>query len=243
MSDGAWAQWGNIKGKVVVEGDIKSLPLLVKKGDASVKDAAVCAAEDVPDESVVFDAESKGLANVVVYLRRTPSQIHPDLKKSAEPIVLYDQVHCRFMPHVTIVRTDQKLKIVSGDAIAHNTRASPIRNTAFNIIIKPQDRMGIEVPFKVAENLPIEIKCDIHPWMSGYVMVVDHPYATVTGKDGTFEIQNLPTGEHEFRIWQERVGYLGLTATEKSVKVKVETGKTIEIPTIKVAAETLLKKK
>jgi hypothetical protein len=155
--------------------------------------------------------------------------------KSTEATVLYDQKGCRFIPRVAAVRTDQQLNIVSDDPIAHNTRANPLKNQGFNIIIKPSDREGIKVPFKVAENLPIEIRCDIHPWMQGWVMVVDHPYVAVTGADGTFQIKNLPAGEHEFRVWQEKVGYLGAAAGEKSVKVKVADGKVTEMPTIKVA--------
>lgn len=230
-----FAQWGSVKGKVVVDGKFDALPLLVKKGDATVKDAAVCAAQDVPNESVVVDEKTGGLANVVVYLRRKPEKIHPELMKSTEATVLYDQKGCRFIPRVAAVRTDQQLNIVSDDPIAHNTRANPLKNQGFNIIIKPRDREGIKVPFKVAENLPIEIRCDIHPWMQGWVMVVDHPYVAVTGADGTFQIKNLPAGEHEFRVWQEKVGYLGAAAGEKSVKVKVADGKVTEMPTIKVA--------
>jgi hypothetical protein len=70
--------------------------------------------------------------------------------------------------------------------------------------------------------------------MTGWWVVVDHPYAAVTDKDGNFSIKGLPEGEHEFRVWQEKVGYL-----EKSLKVKVVAGKETEVPTIKVPVKTL----
>jgi len=230
----AQAQWGSIKGQVVLDGKLDPLKPLVKKGDAAAKDAAVCAANDVPDESVVVDEKSGGIANVIVYLRKKPDMVHPKFANPPRATVTYDQMGCKFIPHATVIQTNQKLNIISGDPIAHNTRATPLKNQGFNFIVPPSDRKGTDVPFKVAENLPIEVRCDIHPWMRGWVMVVDHPYAAVTAEDGTFEITDLPPGENEFRVWQEKVGYL-----EKSLKVKVESGKQTVVPTIKVAAATL----
>lgn len=89
---------------------------------------------------------------------------------------------------------------------------------------------------KVAESLPTQIKCDIHPWMSAYVLVLDHPYAAVTDQYGKFKIENLPAGELEFRYWHERPGYV-----EKSVKIKIEAGTTKDLGTIKVPAAKFVK--
>ncbi|MBM3981407.1 MAG: carboxypeptidase-like regulatory domain-containing protein [Planctomycetes bacterium] len=49
-----------------------------------------------------------------------------------------------------------------------------------------------------ADRAPIQYKCTIHPWMSGYVRVFEHPYYAVTDADGNFEIKNAPAGK--FRI-------------------------------------------
>jgi hypothetical protein len=92
------------------------------------------------------------------------------------------------------------------------------------------------VPFKTGESLPAEIRCDIHPWMKGYWMIVDHPYAAVTAADGSFSIPKLPAGMHEFRVWHEGPGYI-----EKSLKVKVANGKVSEVAVIKVKPADLNK--
>ena len=236
---GAWAaparaQWGDIKGRVVLEGAVPPAKLLVKKGDASAKDAAVCAAQDVPDESVVIDETTKGIANVAVYLRRAPSTIHPDLKPDPEVSVVYDQKGCRFIPHMAVVQAGQTVNILNDDAIAHNTRGNPIRNMGFNFILAPNDRVGIKVPIKIAESVPVQIGCDIHPWMRGWWVVADHPYVAVTDKEGAFSIKGLPAGEHEFRVWQENMGYV-----ERSLKVDVKADAVTEVPTIKVPVKSL----
>ena len=77
----AKGDWGSIKGQIVADGEITPLKLLVTKGDAAAKDSSVCAAQDVPDESLVVDAKG-GIANVVVYLQKKPAKVHPELEKA-----------------------------------------------------------------------------------------------------------------------------------------------------------------
>ena len=239
VSGTAQAQWGSIKGKIVLDGDVPTLMALVKKGDASAKDAAVCAKDGVPDESLIVDSASKGIANVVIYLRKKPAKINPALVAPANAKVVYDQVGCKFIPHVAVIQAGQTVNVLNGDAVAHNTRGNPLKNQGFNFIVSPNDRVGIPVnSMKLGELLPVGVGCDIHPWMRGWWVVVDHPYAAVTATDGTFEIKDLPVGENEFRVWHERPGYV-----EKSLKVMVKAGVTADVPTIKVPVKTLLEAK
>ena len=55
----------------------------------------------------------------------------------------------------------------------------------------------------------LSLKCNIHQWMTGYVWAFDHPYAVVTGEDGTYEIKNVPAGtELTIVAWHEPDMYL-----------------------------------
>lgn len=230
----AHAQWGGVKGQVVLDGAVPKSKDLIRKGDAAAKDAAVCAAEGVADESLVVDSESKGIANVIVYLKKKPKNVHPSLAKPAAAELVYDQKGCKFIPHVLVVRTDQQVKVLSDDAVAHNTRTSPPKNTPINIIIQPNDRKGTVLPkFGLAERVPVPVNCDIHPWMRGHWLIIDHPYGVVTDKDGKFELSMLPAneGELELVIWHENKGYL-----DKGMKLKIEDGKPLELKPLKVSA-------
>ncbi|MBS0202467.1 MAG: hypothetical protein JSS49_06165 [Planctomycetes bacterium] len=231
----AQAQWGSIKGTVTVTGNFEALKPLVRKGDASVKDAAVCAKEEVPDESIVVDPATKGIANVVIWLAKKPTKIHPNLVASKDKEVVFDQKNCKFIPHVLVVRTDQQVRVISDDAASHNTHTYPLKNNQQNFIVPPSDRKGVLVPaFSDAERLPAKVGCDIHPWMQAWWVILDHPYVAVTDEAGKFEIADLPAGEHEFRVWQEKVGYL-----EKGWKVTVKAGDTKKDADLKVAASKL----
>lgn len=229
------AEWGSVTGKVVIEGEIPDLPLLVTKGDASVKDA-VCRRHDVHDDSLLVDEETKGIANVFVFLPRAPADVHPDLQQSEEPELVFDQKGCQFKPHAMVVRTDQTVLVKSDDPTNHNTHTITFFNMPVNFLIPANEREGVPVTFRQREPAPVKVICDIHPWMSAYWLVVDHPYAAKTDENGDFTIQNLPAGEHKFRVWHERTGWIN-----RSLTIEVKPDETVELPPIAVPAEEFIK--
>ena len=218
--------WGDLKGQLIFDGDVPAPKLKVKKGDDKVRDAKCCAAQNVEDDTLVVNPKNKGIAHAFVYLRKVKSsEIHPELKESEEKEVKFDQKGCKFNPHALVVRTDQIVTVLSDDPIPHNTHTFPILNKGENVIIAPNDRVGIKFPkFVTKEPLPFEVKCDIHPWMSARWLIVDHPYAAVTDKDGKFEIKNLPEGEIKVTFWHEKVGYI-----EKDLEIDIEDGEATEV--------------
>jgi len=221
------AGWGSVTGRFVYDGEAPKRTVQREKGDPAVKDPAVCAATDHLNNDLVVNPENKGIANVFMYMRRA-KDIHPDLKESKEKTVVFDQKGCTFKPHALIVRTDQKVIVKSDDPVAHNTHTFPIKNQAVNFILAPNDREGKEVENVIPEILPMQVKCDIHPWMTAYWFVVDHPYAIVSDEDGKFTIENLPEGKNEFRIWQEKAGYL-----DRKFTVNVKAGETVDLGEVK----------
>jgi hypothetical protein len=238
-------EWGTVEGQFVLDGEIPELPPLVAKGDPAAKDAAVCAVNAVPDDTLVVDPESKGIANICLYMRRAPKKIHPDLARSEEKEVVFDQVGCRFTPHMLIVRTDQTVLVKSGDPISHNTRTAPFANKAENLTIKPNERDGVPIKMPQSElsTPPVKVSCDIHPHMSAWWVVGDHPYVAVTDADGKFKIENLPVGEHTFRVWHERPGYINCEEFKRDLKVTVKAGETTTLEPFKVSVAEFTKKK
>jgi len=229
------AQWGSLKGQVILDGQIPKIPLLVEQGNSAAKDAAVCAAQDIPDEKLVIDPTTKGIANVFIYLAKKPAKVYSDLAHSKDKEVKFDQKGCRFVPHAMLVRTDQRVRVFSEDSIAHNTHTYPLKGNSENFIVSPNDRTGVLLkPMTLMERAPINIRCDIHPWMSAYWLILDHPYAAITDVNGNFEIAELPVGTHEFMIWQESSGWL-----EKKHSVAIEKGLNEQKPLKFTAAQFL----
>lgn len=206
---------GTITGKVVVKGQLPSLPAIVKKG-ANIKDAEVCAAADIPDESLL--GTGGGVANVLLYLTKAP----PGGKSSSSEELAeltFDNKQCRFVPHVLFSQTGQTVMVTNSDSIPHNTHTFPTRNDGFNSLIRANDTTGIPLKYERAEAQPVQVKCDFHAWMIAYHLVLDHPYGAVTAEDGSFQIKDLPVGKHSFRIWHERGGQL-----DRGYEVTVKQG-------------------
>ena len=121
-----------------------------------------------------------------------------------EPVVL-DQKGCRYEPHVFGLRAGQPLKILNSDPTSHNIHALPKKNKGFNKSM-PRKGMKLDQEFKKTE-VPVYIKCDVHPWMNAYAGVLEHPYWYVTGKAGTYELKNVPPGEYTIGAFHEKWGF------------------------------------
>lgn len=224
--------YGAITGQFVLDGKVPKPKLLFKAGDPTVKDPTICAAKDRYDNSLVVDEKTKGIQHIFVYERRA-EKIHPDLKESKQKEIKFDQKFCTFRPHTLLVRTDQTVRVISSDSCSHNTHTVPILNQGINFILRPNDKVGIEVTHRVPEILPIQVKCDIHNWMKAYWLILDHPYAAITDEHGRFKIEKLPTGKHEFVVWHERSGYVP-AGTKHGFEVTVEPDKTTDLGVIQV---------
>lgn len=241
--------YGTLKGQFVLEGDIPEPRLVIKKGDSNVKDSAVCAAMDLYSNTLVVDKETKGIKNIFVYVDAAAARkldVHPELEESDKKKLVFDQKHCRFKPHAMIVRTDQTVVVKSDDPCAHNTHTKTFRNPQENILLPPKDREGVEFTFRRPEFLPMPVTCDIHKWMKAHWLIIDHPYAALTGKQGRFTIEKLPAGEHTFTVWQERSGFLGNKkadygeiGAEKGITVTIKPGETTDIGTVSVPVDSL----
>lgn len=227
--------YGHVTGQFVLEGAMPKIAVAKIMG----QDANVCAAKELPEETLIVDEKTKGIANIFVYLKKdqAPKDIHPDLKTSKEKQIVFDQKDCRFTPHVLLVRTDQEVVVKSDDPINHNTHTHPFRNKEENILLRPKDRVGVTLTFTEPESTPTKVNCDFHPHMIAWWMILDHPYMALTDKEGKFKIENLPEGEYEFTVWHERVGYI-----DRKLKVIIEPDATdelgkIEVPAAKIKTE------
>lgn len=121
----------------------------------------------------------------------------------AQPVVS-DQQGCRFLPRILAAQVDQPIRFLNSDPLAHNVHGLPERSRQWNFSLGLK---GTSRTIHVgAEEVGIEIKCDIHGWMRGYLSVLDHPYFALSAADGTFALAEVPPGQYTVAAWHERFG-------------------------------------
>ena len=190
----AWA--GSIKGKVSFDGEAPQRRQLQMSADPKCE-----AANPGGRLGEVYVVENGALQNVFVYVKDgLTGQTFP---VPSEPVTL-DQKGCMYSPHVLGIMVGQELQIGNSDDTLHNVHSLPEKSKQFNNAM-PMKGMTIKKKFTAPEVM-VRFKCDVHPWMSAYVGVLEHPLYAVSGPDGTFEIKNVPDGSYTVEAWHEAAG-------------------------------------
>jgi plastocyanin len=147
-------------------------------------------------ENVVVGAGG-GLENVVLYISDWSGSA-----QASTTVPVFDQKNCMYTPHVLAMDVGQTFKVVTSDQTTHNIHPNPnpmTGNIPWNQS-QPPGAAPIEKSWKAPEAIPV--KCNIHPWMTGWFVVVKGPYAT-TDSNGSYTINNVPPGTYTVTAWHE----------------------------------------
>ena len=212
-------QGGDVKDGGTISGVVKfaGAAPAPKKLDVS-KDKEVCGASAKTDPSLIVSGEN--LVNAVVSITDIKSGKKIELKK-----VTLDQKVCEYRPHVLAFPAGTTLEINNPDGILHNIHSYSKVNTPFNIA-QPKFKKTIEQ--KIDKPEIINIKCDVHGWMGGWLFVTDHPYVGVTDNAGSFKLTDVPPGTYTVEVWHETLGKMSQKVTVKGkedAKVNFEMAK------------------
>jgi plastocyanin len=117
--------------------------------------------------------------------------------------VLIDQRKMTFSPHVVAVQQGTTVDFLNSDPVGHNVywpSVSGNKKLTHNLGTWPK---GEKKSFQFNDLGVAPLLCNVHPEMSGYVVVVPTPYFAVTDKDGNFVIKNVPPGKYTLKTWSE----------------------------------------
>ena len=230
--------WGTLKGRFTFAGASGQPKALVVD-----KDTEVCSKGGMKllDRSLLVDSSSKGLANVVVFARKT-SRVKAAVSET--PLV-FDQKNCEFISPVFAARVGQPVDVRNSDPIGHNTN---IAGSSFNQLIPAGQ--GTAYKPDAETGMPTMVTCNIHPWMKAYAVFRKDGYVAVSSPDGSFTISDLPAGEMiEFQVWHERSsGPNGAVGIEKPdlkwtpkgrFQIKLEPDEVKDLGTLEIPAAAI----
>jgi len=194
---------GSISGTVKYKGT----PPAPTKLDVN-KDTDVCGQTQKVNKELVV-ASDGGIQYAVVSIPTiTKGKPFPDTK----PVL--DQKGCEYTPHVVLAPAAQQVDIQNSDGILHNIHTYSDKNPPVNIA-QPKFKKTVNATFNTPEV--IKLSCDVHGWMQGWLVVEDNPYYAVTDEKGAFKITDIPPGDYEVKVWQEKLG-------QSTQKVTVKAG-------------------
>ena len=135
----------------------------------------------------------------VVYVEAIAGKTFP--APTEKPLI--DQKGLMFNPHIVAIQQGATVEFLNSDKVAHNVfwiSVSGNKKLGHNLGTWPQ---GEKRAFKFDNPGSIPLLCNVHPEMSGYIVVSPTPYFAVSDKSGTYKIENVPDGSYNVTAWHE----------------------------------------
>ena len=154
---------------------------------------------------VSLTGQKTDLANFVI----TVEDIEGPFPPPEQPVLL-EQKDLRFVPHVLVILVGTTVEFPNRDPLSHNvfSISDPKR---FNLGLYSQ---GTVRRLKFDKPGVVELLCNVHLEMSGFIVVTKNPYFARSKTDGSYRIAGVPPGQHRLRCWHER-----FPAQERMVQV------------------------
>jgi plastocyanin len=198
-----------------VNGTVKFDGTAPKASKIDMSQDPACKGSNEAENVVVASGD---LANVFVYVKDGLGNRTFDVPKDA---VVLDQSGCKYHPHVLGVMAGQTVDIKNDDQTTHNIHPTPKDNREWNES-QPPSSPAIEKNF-AREEIMLPVKCNQHPWMKMYIIVVKSPFYAVTDKSGKYEIKGLPPGDYTIAFVHEKLG-----EQDQKVTVAAKETKTVD---------------
>ncbi|WP_156680147.1 methylamine utilization protein [Sphingomonas profundi] len=144
---------------------------------------------------IVRDAAGSALPNAVVMLESGPPQTARTIRFPWPAVVAQQDI--QFAPYVLIVPVGAQVSFPNRDKVRHHVYSFS-RPKKFELKLYGREEARTVLFDKPG---PVALGCNIHDRMTGFIMVVDTPFAARTDAAGRVSLANVPAGEARLRVW------------------------------------------
>lgn len=140
----------------------------------------------------------KSHAGVVVYIDKIPGKTFKPPRKPAQ----MDQRNLEFIPHVLPVLVGTTVEFLNNDDVLHNVYTPDACAGKFDL--GTWARGKVKTYTFNEPGCRSVLLCNLHPAMEAYVVVLETPYFTVSNKDGSYVIKDIPSGKYTLKVWHKK---------------------------------------
>ena len=191
--EGDVSNGGTITGTVKIAGDVPETKMLTVD-----KDQEACGHDPIASEALLVSSD-KNVKSAVVSITNI-SKGKKFERPAKNPTI--DQKGCVFIPHLAMIPPGSTIDLLNSDSVMHNLHSWSIKNTAFNEGVAGGGKL--QKKFEFPET--VKMTCDVHKWMTAWLVVQDNPYCAITDENGKFKIEGVPAGTYTVQVWQESLG-------------------------------------
>ena len=182
--------------------------------------------------SVTGKVELRDSREVSVRKRLDYSGVVVSLTPVIKPVSRLSEAHVKmlqknkmFTPHVLAIAAGTYVDFPNDDPIFHNAFSS-YNGKVFDLgLYAPGTSKSVAFP---REGI-VRVFCNIHSSMSAVIVVLPTPYFATTGRDGSYQIANVPPGDYQLSVFHERATDAVLSALSRRISVPAT------IPTIVIS--------
>lgn len=154
----------------------------------------------------VKNAKNDPMANAVVWLIAKNAS-----KTNTSPDTLYamSQKDREFTPRILVVPKNAKVEFPNADSIMHHVYSFSDAKTFELKLYKEHPK----APLVFEQTGVVELGCNIHDWMLGYIVVVDSAIFAITDAAGKVDL-TAATGEYTLNVWHSGFGDISNVETK-----------------------------
>lgn len=144
--------------------------------------------------------DPKGLAVGDAVAALVPLDRPATLTPPEQPVVIV-QVDEEFQPYVTPVVVGTRVSFPNRDKVQHHVY-SLSKSKAFDLPLYRGEAREL-----VTFDQPgvVKLGCNIHDWMSAYILVLATPHFAKTAAEGIAPLADLPAGKYRLEVWHPRL--------------------------------------